>query len=368
MTRTPPARTLRLPCGHDGTDAVCSQCRVFRTDDGYNRAWGGRGVRRLPPPPSPCVHLGEEVRRVGCGSCRGKVELKVFRCAVHGECTLGKRAPEVKGCCESPKCPDRKTADGAYGGPVVRNLVYHVAPVSGNGVWQKNVAQLLRRIDLFNGRRVVAVVAGRAKRLDYKAEFDLDPPRMVREAFAGHVREFIELPNDPNLREVATFLPLMERVATAGRPEITFYAHAKGVTRPVNSGVTVHRWTEILYETCLDYPGMVEAQLAHRPVAGSFKKVGRMFDGSASAFHYSGGFYWLRNSLAFTRDWRRVDRRWWGSEAWPGLHFRPEEAGCLFHMGGVEMDVFKMDYLRRTVEPAYERWRADHADRRKAPC
>ena len=35
----------------------------------------------------PCAHLGEEVRREQCQSCCGKVLLKIYACAVHGECT-----------------------------------------------------------------------------------------------------------------------------------------------------------------------------------------------------------------------------------------------------------------------------------------
>jgi hypothetical protein len=51
-------------------------------------------------PRLPCRHLGPETRRQTCATCAGKVELKVFGCAVHGECTAAKRTDGVKGCCE----------------------------------------------------------------------------------------------------------------------------------------------------------------------------------------------------------------------------------------------------------------------------
>lgn len=329
----------------------CHICWLYHHNPyGHRELWGGKGGGG-----SLCKHLGDETRRVGCPTCKGKVELKVFACEIHGECTRAKPGPGVKACCHG--CNEYEPRPRWESG-LVRNLIYHIAPASGNGVWQRNVAQLLKRIDLFNGRRVVAIVTGQARRLDYRAEFELDPPDRVKEALAGHVHEFIELPNDPKLREVVTFLPLLERVATTNPAEITFYGHAKGVTRPVNDGVTVHRWADLMYETCLDYPALVEDHLSRLPITGTFKKVVHGFAGSASAWHYSGAFFWLRNSAVFSRpDWRRVDRQWWGNEAWPGLHFTPDEAGCLFHQGGQEMDLFRMGYLRGTVEPAYELWK-----------
>src|SRR5580704_6585438 len=38
-----------------------------------------------------CRHRGDEVRLVECPSCAGLVQLKVFACGRHGECTVGKR-------------------------------------------------------------------------------------------------------------------------------------------------------------------------------------------------------------------------------------------------------------------------------------
>jgi len=52
-----------------------------------------------------CLHRGEEVRRVVCKTCSRRVELKVFACAIHGECTLEKRCDEVKAVCHV--CPDK---------------------------------------------------------------------------------------------------------------------------------------------------------------------------------------------------------------------------------------------------------------------
>lgn len=46
----------------------------------------------------PCKHLGEFKRKQECLTCQGNVQVKVFSCAIHGECTLGKVLPGIK-CC-----------------------------------------------------------------------------------------------------------------------------------------------------------------------------------------------------------------------------------------------------------------------------
>lgn len=45
-----------------------------------------------------CPHRSTEFRLVDCPSCRGKIELKVFRCDLHGECTIAKKLPGVHVC------------------------------------------------------------------------------------------------------------------------------------------------------------------------------------------------------------------------------------------------------------------------------
>lgn len=52
-----------------------------------------------------CRNFGEPTGETeACGSCRGKVRLKVFACAVHPQgCTIAKQVPGRK-CCAT--CPD----------------------------------------------------------------------------------------------------------------------------------------------------------------------------------------------------------------------------------------------------------------------
>jgi hypothetical protein len=55
-----------------------------------------------PLPKEPCVHRGAETRRVASTICCGgeKTRIKVFACAVHGECTIGTKFQGIQ-CCAS---------------------------------------------------------------------------------------------------------------------------------------------------------------------------------------------------------------------------------------------------------------------------
>ncbi len=52
-----------------------------------------------------CIHRGPELRQEPCETCGG-VRIKIFACAVHGECQLGDKIVGVK-CCGA--CEDRRS-------------------------------------------------------------------------------------------------------------------------------------------------------------------------------------------------------------------------------------------------------------------
>lgn len=201
-----------------------------------------------------------------------------------------------------------------------RHLLMHIMPASDNDWWRRNVAELRKRIDLFDGFRSIAVVTGGK----------LDPVAAVREAFAGcRIDNWIIKPNDAHWRDAHTFNDLLDTVA--GQPGVTFYCHAKGVTRHHDP---IPEWIDWLWRLNLDDWPRVAAALHRHALAGAFRRyVEFKFPGS-HRWHYSGTFYWLRNDQVFVRpDWREIKLRrgWWG-EAWPG-QFPPEQAACLFGDG-----------------------------------
>lgn len=300
----------------------------------------------LPTIRGECEKLGRLVLRQDVNgkpvSCRGKWE---FECEQFGSCRIND--PRAEHNCQT--CPAHTEERAVDEKPEFdrRHLLYHIYPMRETGTWQRNVELLLGRMHLFNGKRVIAIVT------DEKC----DPIGAVKQAFRGFDCEFIELENDGLLREVVSWIPLWERVID--EPGCTFYAHAKGVTRPVNPGVSCHVWADILYETLLDYWPAVKNSLASNEITGTMKKVGRGFSGCPSMWHYSGSFFWTRNALFRRRKWRQVPQFWWGTEAITGTLYRPEEAGCIFHEGRQHsLDCYSPDYMNKVVLPELRAWRA----------
>lgn len=345
-------------CGHPAATKGCGVCAIAARDPRYGAVfWPTAPPKAAPAPPAPCLHLGEATgRTVACPSCRGSVKLKTFACALHGECTPAKKAPGVACCVGCPDRVPRPAAPPPGSLPethrfTTRDCLYHVYPLAAAAaVWRRTLGMLLRRSALFNGRKLISCMTGPR----------LEPADEVRRLAQPAGFGVVEIFNDPKLRETKTLLELLPRFQTADPRRALFFGHAKGVTRPDNAGVTCHPWAAMCHEISLDYWPLVESQLRQKPITGPFKKLGRGFTGSASAWHYSGSFAWFRSADLFARDWRRVDRQWWGSEAFVGLHYTPAEAGCLFGEGRVpELNLYDMNRLHKVLVE-YQWWRMSH--------
>ncbi len=310
---------------------------------------------QLQPVSLPCVHLGTQTgERVGCGTCSGRTELKIFACARHSRCTIARQVKDLA-CCAT--CPDQQERD------FTRHLIYHIYPRKGSN-WRWNVEQLLQRIDLFDGRRIVAIVT----------DATTDHPVAVREALAAGQCEFIEMANNQALWEVATHEALFGRIADLTGPEhVTLRAHAKGVSNHTwpDGGATIRLWTETLYETLLDYWPLVAGVLKAHPLAGSLFRPGKYFPNSPSTWHYAGSWYWFRNKDVLAKPWKEIEQRPHGVETFPSLHFSAAETGVVFGelaMGQASWP-YQSEYWRKTLLPQLHFWRADnvrHLERAKA--
>lgn len=231
-----------------------------------------------------------------------------------------------------------------------RHCIYYVLPANHNGVWQSNVEQLKARENLFTGRKVCVIATG-----PRPSFAPLDPPDKVRQALGGGW-ECVEVKHDRRLREMAAWDIWWDRLMSDHQPDdVCFMAHAKGVSKPVDPGVTVHKWSQILYSSLLDYWPLTHELLERCPIVGSFKKVGdNAFGGSRSAWHYSGSFCWFRVKDAWAREpLKRVDKKWFGIESWPGLAFGTHEAGVVFCEG--KQPELNM-YLQEIARPIFEQW------------
>lgn len=191
------------------------------------------------------------------------------------------------------------------------HLLYHIWPVASNDLWRWNVEQLLRRIDLFNGRRVVAIVT----------DEETVSAEEVKRAFGDHRVEFLVMPNNVRLREAGTFLRLLQTVQTKDRSVATFYAHAKGVSRAPSVHAVEKAWAACLYHYCLDFPERVTEALTRKSMYGvSFKLE--------TTWIYPGTFWWFHNASLFEQpDWNTLENPLtnegpgWSVEAFPNRFF-----------------------------------------------
>jgi len=225
-----------------------------------------------------------------------------------------------------------------------RNLIFHVWPVRGT-TWRWNLDELKRRIDLFNGRRIIGIV------FDERSE----PPEAVQDYLAGHGCEFVIAPNDER-GEVATFAQMMARLAVSGADDIAFYAHAKGVKYEPQLPPAVRRWAEVQYSVLLDDWHGVSEQMRRFAMTGIFRKFGRYRNHlDAGDWHYSGTFFWMRHAEVFGRRWDDVPQFYGGVEAWPGTQFRREETGCMLLDNMPDLPYHERFWTVRG-NPAFRQW------------
>lgn len=225
-----------------------------------------------------------------------------------------------------------------------RNLLYHIWPVR-NSLWRWNVEQLLKRIELFNGKRVISVF------VDERTESE----EAVRAVFAGHGCEFLVRPNDPR-GEAAVFPDLLERVNSVDPNEVTFYAHAKGVRYGSQVTAPLRKWIETLYRVNLDDWLAVKRQLNRYSMTGAFKMYGRFATHRQMGdWHYSGTYFWFRNQAVFSKNYLRVPDFYYGVEAWPGLLFEGQQTGCLF-MDRINEPPYLQRFWQRAGDRALAAW------------
>jgi hypothetical protein len=342
-----PERCARVKRGQPYTYDQCRVCWLVENDPRCADLEKKLATAPMSSPERqwPCAHRGGETgERMECPSCprgpsgQGKTALKLFECSKHGVCDITGKLDGYKSC---QTCGDWTRGRDPFTGEPVLNLLYHIYPIAGNARWQWNVGELLKRMPLFNGKRLVSVVTdGRTDSLE-----------TVKKAFLGERAEFQELPNDPNTWELVSFPWLFESVQNTNPNECTLYAHAKSVThatkeqpikrrgvvilRPIGGDVSLYRaWTDQLYKSLMDYWPLVQARLEEFPLAGSFRLNTQLLDKDrhpvSGGWHYSGSWFWFRNKHLYRRKWRSIPQDRYGIENYPAQIFSSAEAGVLF--------------------------------------
>jgi len=85
---------IHRPCGHVAILRVAQSANLHAANQGITQS--------APPQPrvdyAGCVHRGEPSRLEECPTCSGRVQVKVFKCAVHGECQLEAKIGGINVC------------------------------------------------------------------------------------------------------------------------------------------------------------------------------------------------------------------------------------------------------------------------------
>lgn len=206
---------------------------------------------------------------------------------------------------------------------IQRNLLFYCYPLASGGVqWRRAVGLLRQHIDQFNGPRIICLSLGPGT----------ENPEDVRREFDGMgITHWLERENDPKLGEAAHFLE-MAGIAMQ-EPGITWYGHAKGVTRPVDHG-PVKQWVEACFDAALAAPGVISEHLREATFTGPFRRtmLHRRWRklGSRSGWHFSGTFFWWHNERVQQKNWNRIELHKYGVEAWPALVANRDESRCIF--------------------------------------
>ncbi len=226
--------------------------------------------------------------------------------------------------------------------PVDRlNLIYHVYPARANDIWLRNVQQLRRRLPLFNGRMIVAIATGP----------QLVHPDEVQATFNWPGVEYLLVPNDAEVGEVASFPRLLAAIRSKDPQEATFYAHTKGASNTRDDAWAIACWRNAMYAGLLDDPQRVREALTRFAAVGACKTLHPHMLAFPSRipwghWHFAGTFFWFRHDRIF-RDfrWPFVPHDRWGVEAWLGGFLSADETVSLIQPWG------ETDYTRNGYEP-----------------
>lgn len=213
-----------------------------------------------------------------------------------------------------------------------RNLIYHVCPLKANERWRANLAKLKEHIGIFNGKRLITTACcGPGESKGYATHRSWE----VHNEMSGLDCEFMDISNDPILRERATFLQLLLSIASDDPTEATFYAHTKGIATLETSDKTMPddmriqgciRWRNAMYHHLLGRHEEVMKHLRRYDCVGTTQIAcngldqwlwpGRVRWGY---WHFAGTFFWFRHDGIFLRSaWRNIWCDHYGVEAWLG--------------------------------------------------
>jgi len=238
---------------------------------------------------------------------------------------------------------------------MIRNLIAHCYP-RRSGMWRRTLAHLTagNRWAQFTGRKIVTIAC------DECTDDHRDVVLAFWDAVDGNPGiEWIVKSNDEHLQEVASFVPMLERIWTRESDECTTYVHFKGATQPPGHGS--HGWLDLMAVANLDYPQVIECALTRGNICGAFRSHGLWSFPGYHNWHFAGTWFTFRHSRIFGElDWRSVHQNFMGVEAWPGI-VPLNESMCIFYDHANTAHLYSPEFQRTQIAPALGYWQASLA-------
>ena len=228
---------------------------------------------------------------------------------------------------------------------MIRNLIVHCYPRL-SGKWRRTLRHLTAgsRWQQFTGQKIVTVAYD---------ECCSDPDEVCAEW--PDDCEFIIRPNVQGLQEVASFVPMLERIESRRDDEFTTYVHCKGATQ--GDGHASHLWCDGMATANLDYPQLVECCFSSGAnIVGAFRSHGLWSFPNYHNWHFAGTWFQFRHSRIFGElPWREVHQNFMGVEAWPGI-VPVAESRCLFFDNANTAHLYSPEFWRDIVTPSLAWW------------
>lgn len=223
------------------------------------------------------------------------------------------------------------------------NLLFYILPLEHpDKLWQWHVAQIRKRLSIFNGRRIVHV----ATKGGWKDYLALASPEAVVKEFGSDAEkiEFRFVPNSQH-QETPAFRAMLREIQSTDASEATFYFHAKGVTRALQDAIKP--WCEAIYHHNLDRWEEVRQILTVYPCAGIARqpRAPIHLDGvpGGGPWHFAGTGFWFNHHALFSRpNWDSIQEHTHAVEAYLSTQFSYDSAYCLHgdNAGGQHAGVY----------------------------
>lgn len=208
-----------------------------------------------------------------------------------------------------------------------KNLLFHCHIKDTNDLSDSlnfNLKCLQTYIDVFDGKKIVSIATENPESFEIQSCCTKIPL----------IKRFDEIKivkNDPHNRESESLLEMLNEVRNF-RDSMTFYAHSKGSTWPLNE--CLKNWILSMYFFNLEKNRIYETEshfLSGYVTSGILKKDCKWnFDNLSGDWHYSGAFFWFSNDEFFKHDWKTFSKGRMSLETYLGQRIPTEKAVCSF--------------------------------------